>query len=360
MANKQYQTDSLQPGDTFVVRGRTHFARLTHILEGQELADEIKRAAQYGRIAPANGKPHTSVTLTDAFVERVNPQAPTLAELYAEERLFRNKEGKTCYTAVRANDTLADYGVPDPQDPTKVKQVYLDPNKLLANGIDTRCYFRIYAGKAGMHNGVSLDTVVFLDPITYYEASSTAQTLAGRGLTFERSTETAPDPHTSGYSAADAAYPPAGNPAGTPASYPPAGAGYPPAGNPAAPAGAAYPPAGNPAGTGYPPAGTPSGNPAYPPAGTPASYPPAGNPAAPAGTGYPPAGYQQPQGGAPAGGGFVPDATQPAGTPAGYTQPNTGYPAAAGDSAFMNPPQGAPQQIGNANAQDNNLPFRTY
>lgn len=179
---KQYTTDQLQAGDTFVVSGRTSYPRLTRVLEGAELEEEIKRATQQGRIPEA--KPHSYTTLVDAQVEFANPQAPTLAELYAQERLYQNREGRICYSAVRKSPTLADYGVVDPQDHTKVNGIYLDPDKQVANDLFVKCYFRVYDTKAGMHKGVSLDTIVFQEPVKYYEFSNSAGQLANRGLTW--------------------------------------------------------------------------------------------------------------------------------------------------------------------------------
>lgn len=182
MANKQYSTDMLQAGDTFIVRGRTSYPRLTHVLEGEELQEEIKRATQQGRIPTTT--PHSYTTLVDATIEYANPQAPTLAECYAAERLYINKDGKTCYTAVRKSQTLAEYGVIDPTDYTKVQGIYLDPEKTLANGLDVKCYFRVFDTKAGMHKGISLDAIVFQEPVKYYEFSNADSQLAARGLTW--------------------------------------------------------------------------------------------------------------------------------------------------------------------------------
>ena len=105
---KQYSTDMLSAGDTFVVRGKTSFPRLTHVIDGDELNEEVKRATQQGRIPTTT--PHSYTTLTDASIEFANPQAPTLAECYAAERIFINKEGRPSYTALRKSQTLAEYG----------------------------------------------------------------------------------------------------------------------------------------------------------------------------------------------------------------------------------------------------------
>lgn len=191
MANKQYSTDMLQAGDTFIVRGRTSYPRLTHVLEGEELQEEIKRATQQGRIPTTT--PHSYTTLVDATIEFANPQAPTLAECYAAERLYINKDGKTCYTAVRKSQTLAEYGVVDPTDYTKVQGIYLDPNKTLANGLDVKCYFRVFDTKAGMHKGISLDAIVFQEPVKYYEFSNADSQLAARGLTWAPPVGEAPE-----------------------------------------------------------------------------------------------------------------------------------------------------------------------
>ena len=180
---KNYSTDQLSAGDQFVVRGRTSYPRLTHVIDGDELQEEIKRATQQGRIPTT--VPHTYTTLVDATIEYANPQAPTLAELYAQERLYQSKDGKTCYTAIRKSPTLADYGVIDQNDFTKVQGIYLDPNKTLANGLDVKCYFRVFDTKAGMHKGVSLDAIIFQEPIKYYEFSNADSQLAARGLTWE-------------------------------------------------------------------------------------------------------------------------------------------------------------------------------
>jgi hypothetical protein len=192
---KQYSTDMLQAGDTFIVRGKTSYPRLTHIIDGEELQDEIKRATQQGRIPTTT--PHVYTNLIDATIEYANPNAPTLAECYAAERIYINKDGKQCFSAIRKAQTLPDYGVVDPTDYTKVQGIYLDPEKSVANDLDVKCYFRVYDTKAGMHKGVSLDAIVFQEPVKYYEFNNVDSQLAARGLTWtppvgEAPTYTAP------------------------------------------------------------------------------------------------------------------------------------------------------------------------
>jgi hypothetical protein len=192
---KQYSTDMLQAGDTFIVRGKTSYPRLTHIIDGEELQDEIKRATQQGRIPTTT--PHVYTNLIDATIEYANPNAPTLAECYAAERIYINKDGKQCFSAVRKAQTLPDYGVVDQTDYTKVQGIYLDPEKAVANDLDVKCYFRVYDTKAGMHKGISLDAIVFQEPVKYYEFNNVDSQLAARGLTWtppvgEAPTYTAP------------------------------------------------------------------------------------------------------------------------------------------------------------------------
>lgn len=180
MNTKQFTTDMLTNGDSFVVVGKTNYPRLTRVLEGEELAEEIKRATQQGRIPVTT--PHCYTTLVDAYIEFADPTQPTSAELYAQERLFQNKDGRVCFSAYRKNASLPNFGIIDPANPSNVTQIYLDSHKNLANDILVKCYFRIFDGKAGMHKGVSLDTVVFQEPVKYYEFDNSKEQLAGRGL----------------------------------------------------------------------------------------------------------------------------------------------------------------------------------
>lgn len=188
--NRQFTTDMLKAGDTFVVRGKTSYPKLTRVIEGEELQEEIKRSTQQGRVPITN--PHSYTTLTDASIEFANPNQPTTAELYAQERLFQNKDGKICYSAIRKSQTLAEYGIVDPNDYTKIHQIYLDPDRMLASGLEVKCYFRIFDTKAGMHKGVSLDSVIFQEPVRYYEFSNTESQLSARGLTWEAAEGPAP------------------------------------------------------------------------------------------------------------------------------------------------------------------------
>ncbi len=164
-------TNQLQNGATFLVRGKVGFSRITRKTTDQERAAANQRRAA---TAQATGKPsypidknYTQLTIYDATVIAKDPSNPTIEEKYAAEHLYTSKaDGYTgqCYNAINKGNTLPSVSrlvAPNVYQP-------IVPENELARGLDVTMVLRVFGGRAGMNNGVTLDRVLVNEQVVRY------------------------------------------------------------------------------------------------------------------------------------------------------------------------------------------------
>lgn len=179
--NHSVQADQLTEGVFVLVRGKLSFARLTRIIDGDELVKSDQRRVQNGM--RAIGKQHTTATVTEAEVLVKDPQNPTLEDRYVAERRYSSKarpETGANYSIQSKGTILPNIGIPDEQG-----QVVQDKSgKELASGLDVTLVLRVYKAKGQDNRGLGLDQVIVNEPVKYYTSASAVNTneLAARGI----------------------------------------------------------------------------------------------------------------------------------------------------------------------------------
>lgn len=179
---KTIHSSKLTPNQTYLVRGKVGFSRITRHTTDEERAEANKR-----RMHPMNNN-YTSLSIYDAQVLCKDPSQPTIEEQYAAESLYKSSSPKypgNNFSAINQTKNLPIVGVltPTPETPNNYVETKLENE--LASGLDVTLVMRVYKGQ-GSNNGVSLDRVLVNEPIRYYGGNSEVdKTLAGFGITFQ-------------------------------------------------------------------------------------------------------------------------------------------------------------------------------
>lgn len=170
---KTISNRQLTPGETYLVRGKVAYSHITKLT-----TDEERAAANANRTYKID-KNYTSITLYDANVLSLNPQAPTIEEQYGLESLYNpknadpNMPGKR-FTGINKSASLPRVGVIAPT-PNANTANYQETNLQaeLAIGLDVTLVMRVFKGQSN-NNGVTLDRVLVNEPLRYYQANAQA------------------------------------------------------------------------------------------------------------------------------------------------------------------------------------------
>lgn len=182
MANYSVPASELTEGTSVHIRGKLAFARLTRLIEGDELAKSDQRKAQNG-MSPV-GKPHTTATITEAEVVYADPANPTVEEKFVAERRYVSKKNP---------DTAANYSIDSkgtnlpiiaiPSDNGNYDQDFTGQE--LAQGLDVTLVLRVYKPKNYSNRGLALDQVIVNEAPRYYNGGGVSTSeLATRGIVF--------------------------------------------------------------------------------------------------------------------------------------------------------------------------------
>lgn len=183
MANRTVNTNQLTPGTMYMVRGKVSYSRMLRKIDGEELKKDNDRRRASNR--PEATKPYTTITIKDAQVVRMNPNAPeSLAEIYARESLYINKTtGSQCLTIENKGREpwFARHQNDDINNPN-IQQFC--PTAELAAGMDVTLVMEVYQAKP--NNGVGLQGIIMNEPVKYFMGNGAPDPseLASLGLTF--------------------------------------------------------------------------------------------------------------------------------------------------------------------------------
>ncbi|QXV57408.1 hypothetical protein [Amycolatopsis sp. TNS106] len=203
MSNHSISASQLTENTTVFIRGKLAFGRLTRPIDGDELARSDQRKIQSG-MSPV-GRPHTTVTITEAEVQFADPANPTIEERYVDERR---------YTSTKNPGTGANYSIdskgsnlPIIAIPAAAGDGTFDQDtsgQELAQGLDVELVLRVYKPEKFANRGLSLSQVIVHEKPRYYNAGGVATSeLAARGIVFNtppRALQPPADASTSGVS----------------------------------------------------------------------------------------------------------------------------------------------------------------
>lgn len=182
--NYSVSATELTEGTTVFIRGKLAFARLTRLIDGDELAAADQRRVQNG-MSPV-GRPHTTATITEAEVLFADPANPTTEEQFVSERRYtskKNPDSGANYSIDSKGNNLPIIAIPSPKGDGTFDQD--TSGRELAQGLDVTLVLRVYKPKSFNNRGLALDQVVVNEPVRYYGASgATSDELAARGIVF--------------------------------------------------------------------------------------------------------------------------------------------------------------------------------
>lgn len=167
------RADQLRSDQTIFVRGRISFSRLTKHIDGEELAKSIAAARARGSKYPTT-KPHTTISLIDAAVVPANAQAPTLEEIFVQNRVYTVKSGdnagKAGFSIDDKSPNLPPVFEPIPaneQDGSgSHRQLVLDRD--LDSGLDVTLVLRTFTQGDYANKGLGLQQVILNEAPRYY------------------------------------------------------------------------------------------------------------------------------------------------------------------------------------------------
>lgn len=182
--------NNITPNTVYFVQGKLNFSRLITPISGEALEKDIRRRESLGAIAIT--EPYTTATITDARVLYMDPANKTDAEIYAEESIYSGKASPRMFTANNKGKILPKICRMTGNDVYEVKAT-----GELATGLDVILAMRVFKGKA-VNQGVSLDAVIVLGEIQYYNGANQAlgDALAGRNINYHALNAAVPQQQT--------------------------------------------------------------------------------------------------------------------------------------------------------------------
>lgn len=176
MANKIH-ANQLTPNTTFFVRGKVLFSHIASFTTDEELAQENKRRRSNYPLT----KNIAYLRISNAQVIVANPNAPTLAEQYAEERCYKSSSaavnGTLCFEGMDKGNYLPTVYVRNSATGEYDKLDALEAE--LAPGLDVTLAMRVFdttdknTGRKG-NNGVTLAQVYVNEPLKTYTGENRA------------------------------------------------------------------------------------------------------------------------------------------------------------------------------------------
>lgn len=181
MPNYVVNASQLAEGQLVLIRGKLGFSRLVSLIDGEELKAADARKVQNG-MSPV-GRPHTTVTLTQAEVQYMNPTAPTLEEQFVSERRYASKTNPASGPNWSIDNKSTTLPILSVREGDKVVQI--EPESDLAAGVDVTLVLRVYKPQNFANRGLSLDQVVVNETPRFYTGGMNLEALAARGIVFK-------------------------------------------------------------------------------------------------------------------------------------------------------------------------------
>ena len=168
MAESKIKVQDLEVGSEVVIKGELGYSRwLTQLLDGEDLQKRINDDMNIRRSKYPNKDPRTEAQLVNAEVICKDPQNPTLAETYAHDRIYPNKDGQQCFT-IEKKKGLPRFGIR--QANGRIQQ-FNPEGKHFGKGNIVTCYYNVYQPKEFANKGFGLQCVIFENEPIYYTGS---------------------------------------------------------------------------------------------------------------------------------------------------------------------------------------------
>ncbi|QWF85707.1 hypothetical protein [Amycolatopsis sp. CA-230715] len=176
--------EQLSEGTYVFIRGTLSYARLTSVIEGDELKAADQRRIQ-NNMNPI-GKPHVTATITGAEVQYTDPANPTLEERFVAERCYRSRKKQDAglsYSIDSKGSKLPPIAIPAKAGDGTYEQD--NSRQELAQGLDVTLVLRVYKPQNYAKRGLALDQVIVHETPRYFNPSGvTDDELAAHGIVF--------------------------------------------------------------------------------------------------------------------------------------------------------------------------------
>lgn len=162
------KVQDLEVGAEVAIKGELGYSRwLTQLLDGEDLQKRINDDMNIRHSKYPNKDPRTEAQLVNAEIVCKDPQNPTLAETYAHDRIYPNKDGQQCFTIERKKG-LPRFGIR--QANGRIKQ-FKPEGKHFGEGNIVTCYYKVYQPENFANKGFGLQCVIFENEPIYYTSS---------------------------------------------------------------------------------------------------------------------------------------------------------------------------------------------
>lgn len=172
------------------IQGVLTYSRLTQKIDGEELKKAQDRARAAGQIPTE--KPYTTATISNAKVLHTSANGMTIFEQYIDEHLYKSKKNPSAgyhYTGINTGNTLPWIGTSN-DNGKNVDQIR--PEGELASGLNVILVMRTFRSKTTGNIGRTLDGVIVLGDVKYYQNNTQAESLMEYGITFNPAPPVAP------------------------------------------------------------------------------------------------------------------------------------------------------------------------
>jgi hypothetical protein len=175
---KTINVNQLTPDSTYFITGQSAFSRVSRLTTKKERdKDNERRRFKID-------KDYTTITIYNAQINLKVPGQPSMEENYASECFYKSKSEKYPgwnFTALNKSENLPKVYVKDEKTGEYVR-VKLDGE--FANGLNVTLIMRVFKGKNGQNNGVSLDTILVNEPLRHFENNVVTKEMEARGIIF--------------------------------------------------------------------------------------------------------------------------------------------------------------------------------
>lgn len=163
--NRKLVPNDLEVGSRFYITGKIFTSRIASKIDGKELED-FQKNAKY----PPNG-PFNQIKLTEPTVLAVDPENPTLTELYGRQRCYSSAgDDDTVYFEIRnagKYNPRVFYLTGEIEGTTgRYMAIPVELEAELARGTEVILVVEVFKGKG--NNGVSVNDILLKGPIKYY------------------------------------------------------------------------------------------------------------------------------------------------------------------------------------------------
>lgn len=199
----QFTTDDIPVGQITYLEGIVQFSHITSKYDGNELAEYNKRQLQMTPPRLPEDKPFAQLQLSNIEI-RPTAAEPQMIDKYLSERLYQSTkypEREWCYT-IKTKGQIPSFA--KLKEGTQNEYDEFIPESEFASGTKVIVQMRCYHPKTNdprIHNGLSIDAILFPEGVQYYEANRIKAIFEQTGIKFnpltkEEKTEKIPDePH---------------------------------------------------------------------------------------------------------------------------------------------------------------------